>query len=47
MVRIDDIEIPTSDGRPLAATHYLSSVTPRAQLIIHGATAVPQRFYRE
>jgi predicted alpha/beta hydrolase len=47
MVRIDDIEIPTQGGRPLAATRYVPSVSPRAHVIIHGATAVPQRFYRE
>ncbi len=47
MVRTDEIEIPTTDGRPLAATLFSPTVTPRAHVIVHGATAVPQRFYRD
>ncbi len=34
------------DGYPLAAMHFEPRGTPRGTLIIHGATATPQRFYR-
>lgn len=34
------------DGYPLAATHFEPHGTPRGTLILHGATATPQRFYR-
>lgn len=47
MVRADDIQIPALDGRPLGAVLVHPTVTPRAQVLIHGATAVPQRFYRD
>ena len=45
MVRCDELEIPALDDRPLGATRYLPNVEPRAWVVIHGATAVPQRFY--
>ncbi|MBX7081856.1 MAG: alpha/beta fold hydrolase [Nannocystaceae bacterium] len=46
MVRTDDVEIVALDGRPIGATVIRPNVAPRAQLVIHGATAVPQRFYQ-
>lgn len=47
MIRADDVQIPAQDGRPIGAVLVHPTVAPRAQVIIHGATAVPQRFYRE
>lgn len=46
MVRAEDIEIPTTDARPLGAVVFRPNTTPRAQIVIHGATAVPQSYYR-
>lgn len=40
-----DIRIPTGDGRQLGATCHEPVGPARAQVVIHGATAVPQRFY--
>lgn len=47
MVRADDIQIPTEGGRLLGAVLVHPTAPARAQVVIHGATAVPQRFYRE
>ena len=38
------LEIPTADGRTLGARLF-SHASPVAALAVHGATAVPQRFY--
>jgi predicted alpha/beta hydrolase len=38
-------EIVTADGRTLAATLYSPVSAPVAQVIVHGATAVPRRYY--
>jgi predicted alpha/beta hydrolase len=46
MVRAEDIAIPTTDGRSLGAVLLAPNATPRAQIVIHGATAVPQSYYR-
>lgn len=45
MVRCEEFEIPALDDRPIGATRYLPNITPRAWVVIHGATAVLQRFY--
>lgn len=45
-VAIHTIEIPTADGATLGASLFEPKVDPRAQVIIHGATAVPHRYYR-
>ena len=37
--------ITTQDGYPLAARHY-SADKPKANIILAGATGVPQAFYR-
>ncbi len=47
MVRVDELEIPALDGRPLGAVLIHPTAEARAQVVIHGATAVPQRFYRD
>ena len=39
------ITIP-ADGATLIGTWYPASDAPRASLLLHGATGVPQRFYR-
>ncbi|MEM7153428.1 MAG: alpha/beta fold hydrolase [Myxococcota bacterium] len=41
----NDIEIPTGDLRTLGARLYEPGREAVAQVVIHGATAVPQRFY--
>lgn len=45
-VRIDPLALTAADGYPLAALRYRSPVPPRAHLVVGGATAVPQGFYR-
>jgi len=45
MARRDDIQIDAVDGRPIGARRYEPSLPAAAQVVIHGATAVPQRFY--
>lgn len=40
-----ELAIPTADGRTLAAHLYEPVGEPVAQVIIHGATATPQRYY--
>lgn len=39
------ITVPTEGGQ-LVGTWYPTEVEPRASLLLHGATGVPQRFYR-
>jgi predicted alpha/beta hydrolase len=38
--------LPALDGRPLAATLFEPQGVARGTLIVHGAAATPQRFYR-
>ncbi|HET6582307.1 MAG TPA: alpha/beta fold hydrolase [Nannocystaceae bacterium] len=45
MARREDITLEAVDGRPLGARRYEPSTLPFAQVVVHGATAVPQRFY--
>jgi predicted alpha/beta hydrolase len=45
MARRDDIQLEAIDGRPLGARRYEPEHRPFVQVVIHGATAVPQRFY--
>jgi predicted alpha/beta hydrolase len=48
-IRDDDAKpftLPAIDGRPLAATLFEPQGAARGTLIVHGATATPQRFYR-
>lgn len=44
-VRAEPLQLLAADGYPLSATLY-PAVTPRAHLIVAGATGVPQGFYR-
>ncbi len=44
--RAANLPVRTADGFDLAATLYEPAYRPRANLLIHGATAVPQKFYR-
>lgn len=46
MVRSVDVSIPTAQGRCLGARVHQPGDAPRAQVLIHGATAVPSGFYR-
>jgi predicted alpha/beta hydrolase len=47
---VDDVSkpftLPALDGRPLAATLFEPQGPARGTLLVHGATATPQRFYR-
>lgn len=45
MARRDDIQLEAIDGRPIGARRYEPTHRPFAQVVIHGATAVPARFY--
>jgi predicted alpha/beta hydrolase len=45
-VRVERLTLLAADGYALAARRYHSPVTPRAHLVIGGATAVPQGFYQ-
>lgn len=45
-VRVWSREIRALDGYALAARRYSTSGTPRANLVLAGATGVPQGFYR-
>lgn len=40
-----ELSISTLDERPLAVRRYEPAGPVRAQVLVHGATAVPQRFY--
>lgn len=40
-----ELVIPTSDGRSLAAVCHEPEGEPLAQVVLHGATATPQRYY--
>lgn len=42
----DRLTLDTRDGYPLTALRYAASGPPRGQLIVAGATGVPQLFYR-
>jgi predicted alpha/beta hydrolase len=42
----EDTELIAADGYRLAATRFRPEATPRARLIVAGATAVPQGFYK-
>lgn len=46
MIRTEPIELRADDGFRLAATRYRPDGEPRAALVVAGATAVPQGFYR-
>lgn len=45
-VRIERLTLHAADGYPLAAHRYHSTTPPRAHLVVGGATAVPQGFYK-
>lgn len=45
-VRSVDVSIPTAEGRHLGGRVHQPWGTPHAQVLIHGATAVPSGFYR-
>ena len=44
MIDSSDFELPTADGARLAA-RWLSPPSPQRTVVLHGATAVPRRFY--
>jgi predicted alpha/beta hydrolase len=44
-IAVRELQLAASDGYALAATEY-APATPHAQIVIAGATAVPQGFYR-
>jgi predicted alpha/beta hydrolase len=46
MPQAQDIELVTQDKTRIAAKLYATDGTPRAKLIVAGATGVPQGFYR-
>ncbi|MGQ3058882.1 MAG: alpha/beta fold hydrolase, partial [Nevskia sp.] len=45
-VRIETLLLTAADGYPLSARRYRSPTPARAHLVIGGATAVPQGFYK-
>jgi predicted alpha/beta hydrolase len=45
-IRAESLTLRAADGYPLAALRYRSPTTPRAHLVVGGATAVPQGFYK-
>ncbi|MCV0438623.1 MAG: alpha/beta fold hydrolase [Hydrogenophaga sp.] len=45
-VRIERLSLTAADGYPLAAMRYRGSAPARAHLVVGGATAVPQGFYK-
>ncbi len=47
MVRSDDLQLTTLDGRVLGARLFRPNTRSRASVIVHGATAVPQRYYED
>ncbi len=42
----DALHLRCADGTPLAATAYVPSTALRGQIMVAGATGVPQQFYR-
>ncbi|MGC4396797.1 alpha/beta fold hydrolase [Hydrogenophaga sp. T2] len=45
-IRAEPLTLHAADGYPLAALRYRSPMPPRAHLVVGGATAVPQGFYK-
>jgi predicted alpha/beta hydrolase len=45
-VRTERLRLTAADGYALVALRYRSTVKPRAHLVVGGATAVPQGFYK-
>lgn len=45
--RIERVSLVTGDGRALAAAFYHPDEAPLAQVVVHGATAVPMAYYRQ
>lgn len=45
-MKVDRITLSAADGYPLTAMRYTACGRVRANLVMAGATAVPQRFYR-
>ncbi|WP_137920420.1 alpha/beta fold hydrolase [Hydrogenophaga sp. 2FB] len=45
-IRIEPLTLTAADGYALAARRYRSALPPRAHLVVGGATAVPQGFYK-
>ncbi len=45
-IAVEPVELRAADGYRLGAFRYRGPDAPHAQIIIAGATAVPQRFYR-
>lgn len=47
MVRSNDLELVAIDGRVLGARLFRPNTRSRASVVVHGATAVPQRYYED
>lgn len=47
MVRSHELELEAVDGRVLGARLFRPNVRSRASVVVHGATAVPQRYYED
>jgi predicted alpha/beta hydrolase len=45
-VRVERLTLTAADGYTLAATRFHSPTPPRAHIVVGGATAVPQDFYK-
>ena len=45
-VRVERLTLHAADGYPLSARRYHAAIPPRAHLVVGGATAVPQGFYK-
>ncbi|MBC8071088.1 MAG: alpha/beta fold hydrolase [Deltaproteobacteria bacterium] len=47
MVRTHELELPAVDGRVIAARLFCPNVRSRGSVVVHGATAVAQRYYED
>ena len=45
-VRTERLTLTATDGYPLVAHRFHSPTSPQAHLVVGGATAVPQGFYK-
>ncbi len=43
---VQELVLTAADGYPISATRYQAKGTLRGQLVMAGATGVPQGFYR-
>lgn len=45
-IGIEPVSLTAADGYPIAATRFHAPASPRGHIVVAGATAVSQRFYR-